>query len=354
MVSESRKSEIANVARPKAFIYEAWYPACWAGALDREPIGRTFLDEPVVLYRQLTGDPVALANVCPHRFAALSKGRLHGNAIACPYHGLQFAPNGQCSHNPHGPVPKSVKVRAYPVTERYGMVWIWMGDADAADLSKVPVVESRDDKRFVWVTGYLHVQGNYQLVADNLLDLTHVEFMHPFLADPSETGKTDVSCFQDGEQIVSRYWQKDSSRSPLVSALWADAPERVSMLVEIRWVAPANLFQGNFFDEARPEPGDGQLLVPFCHLITPETLTTSHYFWAGGRNMKKDDPAVSAGFDHAISSTFRNEDEPMIADIQRRIGTHDLLELKPLLLSIDKSAVLARRRVATLIASETS
>lgn len=347
--AEPSKGEEANVRNPGGYIHEAWYPACWSDALERKPIGRTFLDEEVVLYRQVSGEPVALGNVCPHRFAALDKGRLHGDSIACPYHGLRFSPDGQCSHNPHGPAPKSVKIRAYPVAERYGMVWIWMGNVDAADPSKLPIIRSREDDRFDWVTGYLHVEGHYQLVTDNLLDLTHVQFMHPFIANQDERGNTVVKCFEDGDQVVSQYWQQDSRRSPLVAALWDGAPERISMAVDMRWTAPANLLQDNRFDEARPEPADGQLLIPFCHLLTPESPTTTHYFWAGGRNMKKGDPAVSAGFEQSISSTFRGEDEPMIADIQRRIGAQDLLELKPLLLSIDKSAVLARRRVSAAI-----
>jgi vanillate O-demethylase monooxygenase subunit len=277
---------------------------------------------------------------------------LHGDAIACPYHGLQFSPDGHCSHNPHGPAPKSVKVRAYPLTELYGMVWIWMGDPNGADPAKLPELAVREDDRFDWAKGYLHVDGNYQLVTDNLLDLTHVEFMHPFLAGTDLVGETKVTCLERGDQVVSRYWQQDSARTPLVAALWDEAPQRTSMIVEMRWTAPANLSQDNGFDAVRPEPGDSALLVPFCHLLTPETETTTHYFWAGGRNMKCGDPAVSAGFEQAIAATFRGEDEPMIADIQRRIGKRDLLDLKPLLLSIDKSAVLARRRIAALIAAE--
>lgn len=342
-----------NGTAPSAtYVHEAWYPAGWAETLGREPLGRTFLDQEVLLYRRETGEPVALGNVCPHRFAALDKGRLHGDVIACPYHGLRFGPDGQCSHNPHGAVSKAVRVRAYPLVERYGMVWIWMGAADNAHPAEIPLLASREDDRFDWASGYLHVEGSYQLVIDNLLDLTHVEFMHPFLADLGEKAQTVVKCFEEGDQIVSRYWQQDTAASALVQALWDDAPHRVSMLVEMRWAAPANLLQVNMFDAPQPEPTAGQLIVPFCHLITPETATSSHYFWAGGRNMKIDDPEVSAGFTYAISATFQGEDEPMIADIQRRIGTRDLLELKPLLLPIDKSAVLARRRIAALIASE--
>ena len=337
-----------------SFIRESWYPASWSNMLAREPVGRKFLDEDVVLYRTDNGDPVALGNVCPHRFARLSKGRLHGNTIACPYHGLRFSPDGQCSHNPHGPTPKSVRVRSYPLAEKYGMIWIWMGKPDHADPSKLPPIPVREDSRFDWVSGYLHVAGDYQLVVDNLSDLSHVEFMHPFLANiDNRPDNLQIRCFEDGEQVVTRYYRNEITPPQLVTGLWDDAPERISLAVEMRWNAPANLIQESRFDVAEEvEQCKGQLLTPFCHLLTPETASTTHYFWAAGRNMKTGIPEVSKGFELGIAATFKGEDEPMIADIQNHVGDRELFDLKPLLLSIDKSAVLARRRISARIAQE--
>ena len=100
-----------------AYIRNCWYPASWSTDLGAVPISRIFLEEEVVLYRGASGQPVALANMCPHRFAALSKGKLHGDAIACPYHGLQFSPDGSCKHNPHGPVTGAIRVRSYPLAQ---------------------------------------------------------------------------------------------------------------------------------------------------------------------------------------------------------------------------------------------
>lgn len=337
------------------YIRESWYPASWADELGSEPLARKFLDEDIVLYRTDEGEPVALANACPHRFAKLSKGRIHGSALACPYHGLRFAPDGQCSLNPHGPTPKAVRVRSYPLAERYGMIWIWMGASENADPSKLPLITDREDERFEWVTGYLHVQGNYQLVIDNLLDLTHVEFMHPFLSNvkPDDRPELRFKSYEDGDQIVSRYYQPDIALTQLVGALWDEAPERISMVAEMRWNAPANLVQENRFDVAEEvERCEGVVLIPFCHLLTPETASSTHYFWGSGRNQKVGIVEVSQGLQMGISATFANEDEPMIADIQDYVGDQDLLNLKPLLLPIDKSAVLARRRVAARIAQE--
>lgn len=335
------------------FIREKWYPASWSDQLGRTPIARKFLHENIVLYRRENGDPVALAGVCPHRFALLSKGRLHGDELACPYHGLRFSPEGQCVHNPHGPAPKSVQVHAYPLTERYGMVWIWMGEAANADPSLLPSIPSRENAAYDFVTGHLQVSGNYQLVIDNLLDLTHVEFMHPFLAAEAQSETLKVVCREEGEEVISIYNQSDVACAPIVSALWDEAPKHISLAVEMRWNAPANLVQNSFFDmPGQADIGKGHLELPFCHLLTPETHGTTHYFWAAGRNAKLGIPPVSEAIAAGIVGTFAGEDEPMIADIQEHIGGRDLFELKPLLLSIDKSAVLARRRVARVIEEE--
>lgn len=335
------------------FIRESWYPAGWSAALGAEPVARTFLGDEVVLYRAENGDPVALANTCPHRFAALAKGKLHGDAIACPYHGLRFGPDGRCVHNPHGPATGSMRVRSYPLVERHGMLWIWMGDAAHADPAGIPVLSAREDARFDWVDGYLYVEGNYQLVIDNLLDLTHVEFLHPFLADPTDTFPTEVTCFEQGDEVVSRYTRPQCNRTQLVAGLWDEAPEVISLMSEMRWSAPANLIQRNGFDVALHTDMDNtHAQVPLCHLLTPETELTTHYFWAGGRNLKRGDEQIAQGFRFGVEGAFKGEDEPMIADIQQRMRGRDLFEMKPLLLPIDKSAVLARRRVSDLLKRE--
>lgn len=352
--------DMGDIRATTPYIRESWYPAGWSGMLDDGPVKRKFLEEDIVLYKTAGGDPVALGNICPHRFAQLHKGRIHGESIACAYHGLRFGPDGQCSYNPNGPVPKSVRVRAYPLTERYGMIWIWMGDPANADPATLPLIADKEDDRFEWVTGYLHVEGNYQLVIDNLLDLTHVEFLHPFLANADtpvadeDRMALDFECFEDGDQVVSRYYRAETPRTGLVGALWHDVPETMSMFVEMRWNAPANLVQENHFDVANA-PGvrqSGFAQIPFCHLLTPETATTTHYFWGTGRNLQLGNEAIAQALTMGVSETFAHEDEPMIADIQDYMGSRDLMDMKPLLLPIDKSAVLARRRVTARLAEE--
>jgi len=85
------------------FLRNAWYVATWSRELsDQAALQRTLLGESIALFRDSQGQPVALANQCPHRFAPFSGGKIRGDAIECPYHGLRFDRSGRCVHNPHG------------------------------------------------------------------------------------------------------------------------------------------------------------------------------------------------------------------------------------------------------------
>lgn len=96
-----------------AYLNNAWYCAGWAGDLGRTPMAKTFLDQSVLMYRREDGTPVAVSNRCPHRFAPLHKGKLAGDRIECPYHGLQYDHDGACVLNPHLQRPRRVSPLCY-------------------------------------------------------------------------------------------------------------------------------------------------------------------------------------------------------------------------------------------------
>ena len=128
--------DTANLSEDMTYLRNTWYVAAWASELGaNQLLARTVLDEPLVFFRDVDGKPVALIDRCPHRFAPLSQGKILGNSVQCPYHGLQFGVDGRCTHNPHGPIPAAAKLKTYPLLERFGAIWIWMGDATKADES---------------------------------------------------------------------------------------------------------------------------------------------------------------------------------------------------------------------------
>ena len=162
------------------FLRDCWYVAGWSHQFPSDrPVARTMLGEPVVLYRQADRRIAALEDRCCHRLAPLSLGRVEGDELRCMYHGLKFAPSGQCVEVPgQAFVPRHVRVRAYPAVEQDSWVWLWMGDPARADTALVPRALNHGDPDWWMQTGELAYEANYQLINDNLLDLAHLSYVH--------------------------------------------------------------------------------------------------------------------------------------------------------------------------------
>lgn len=333
------------------FLKNTWYAAGWAHDLKDQPAAKTILGEPIVFYRDSVGTISALHDACPHRFAPLSRGKIAGDHIICPYHGLEFSSAGQCVRNPHGngAVPKALSVRSYPLVERYGMIWIWMGDAEGADRSALPELPTLEDPVFSWVHGNLHVQSNYELVTDNLLDLTHVEFLHPLLASPGNSERTTYRCATEGDIVRSFYDVRSEPITGLFQLLWTNSESHAALHAYMHWYLPSNLYLdvGMVSDEP-----DGGPKIPTVHLLTPETEDSTHYYWAAGRNRQHDNQEVAGMLHFGTQSAFENEDEPMIRAARSRMKSNDLFSHKPALLPMDEGAVRARRILKTKIDAE--
>jgi phenylpropionate dioxygenase-like ring-hydroxylating dioxygenase large terminal subunit len=162
------------------FLRNCWYVAGWGHQLAADGIlARTILGDPLVLYRKDDGAVVALEDRCCHRLAPLSKGRKEGDDLRCMYHGLKFAASGKCVELPgQDIIPSTARVRAYPVVEQDCWIWVWMGDPEAADPQLVPQALNHGDPDWFMQTGQLAYEANYELINDNLLDLSHLSYVH--------------------------------------------------------------------------------------------------------------------------------------------------------------------------------
>lgn len=333
------------------YLQNAWYAAAWSDEIGRTPLGRTFLDQPVALFRETDGTAVALADRCPHRFAPLSKGKIVENAIECPYHGLRFGTDGQCVHNYHGPVPKAASVHRYPVMERYGLAWIWMGDAEEAHENRLPDFGPFiTDDGFAFARGSLKVAANYQLVVDNLLDLTHGQFLHPAFGNP---GTTKFDTKLEGSTVWAKYIFDEEPVSDSVKPFWDSSSEICDRWADMRWEAPSNLYLEVGVKECG-HSREGAIIFPALHLLTPESKDSTHYFWMNGRNRLVDDEAMTELVYQITDNAFRNEDEPMIAMVRDRMAGSEFEDLKPIFLPTDRAAGRARQILAKQIAEEQS
>lgn len=339
------------------FLKNSWYCAGWSADLGDRPRGLKILGEEVVLYRKGDGAAVALAGICPHRFARLARGRIVGDNIECPYHGLQYDGLGQCARNPHsGAIPRSARVKSYPLVERHGACWIWMGNPDLATPDTIPAFDFVSNrKKWAGLTGYLRIESNYLLVLDNLLDLTHAAFIHTntvgVKADDwiGET-KMDYDFSVKDNVIHSDYVFRNSPPTPLF-ALFSGM--KVGDIYSPMALYPASsLILDLAMATAGELPSDRAALMPSAHFIVPETERSCHYFYAISRNMQLEDAEITRQMGDIVRRAFVEEDAPIISEVQEVMGDAEFFSLRPVLLKGDIAAVQARRLLTQLIQKE--
>jgi phenylpropionate dioxygenase-like ring-hydroxylating dioxygenase large terminal subunit len=335
----------------------AWYVAAWPDEITADGLlGRTILNEPILMFRKRDGSIAAIGDRCPHRFAPLHLGRHMGDSVQCGYHGLEFGADGRCSRNPHGngAKPARAAVPVYAVIERHGMLWIWMGKKQA-DPTLIPSEFAfvADSSR-AHVKGRLHVAANYLLLVDNLMDLSHGLYLHAgSLATQEMQQNFHPKTRVEGDVVICEREQPNIEPPPIwVPSLPPDA-KRVDFFSNVSWHAPSNVIHPvGCRRVGKPEGVDGGVSSRSAHMFTPETEFTSHYFYSNSRNYGVDSPETDARVRKILEKVFGSEDRPMIEAQQKMIGAADLMDLGPILLPTDKASALVRRRIAELIARE--
>ena len=216
------------------FLKNAWYVAAGAAEVGQAPLGRVILNEPIVLYRADSG-AVAFEDRCCHRRAPLSKGRVEGNALRCGYHGLLFNPAGECIEVPgQSRVPRSARVRVYPICEKHRWIWIWMGDPAQADPALIPDLHHNDAPGWKATGGHLVVSADYRYLVDNLMDLSHLAFVHANSIGSS--GDTNPSLtWSRGSDLVRGVRIATTFRRRRVSGSWGSRAMSTSPRTSPSW-----------------------------------------------------------------------------------------------------------------------
>ena len=343
----------STMARPRAgdtrpqehatFLRNAWYAAAWSEEVQDKPFGVTICDRRIVLARARDGEPVALAGICPHRFASLDRGvLLPGDRLQCPYHGLEFALDGRCVGNPHGPAPGSARLAHYPLVERHSLLWIWMGEEDRVDEALIPDFHLLEDRGHRTIRGRLLTRAHFELITDNLMDLSHVGYLHKggIGSDAIKDGRHEVH--QAGTTLHSNRWCPDGAAAPVWAALFGGYSKPVDHWLNMRWDAPSTMWLDVGVAPAGRPRTEG--ITTFgAHILTPETERSTHYLWAACRDFALDDDKLDVELKGAIEHAFVDEDKPMIEDVQRNMGGRSFAEMRPVILSVDLGAVRARQ-----------
>lgn len=334
------------------FVRDLWYAAGWGIDVERALLPRTIIGDHIVFYRTEAGDIVALSDTCPHRFAPMHLGQLNGDVVQCGYHGLRFDKTGACVHNPHGngATPRAAHLKRYPVVERNGLVWIWMGNEEGADPSLIPDFDWLDDESYAFTGSHtIKMDLACDLIVDNLLDLSHAAYLHPATLGAAQGTKDITSVKKTGTRIQSDRLIPNSPPAFVFTATGAAQPdEHVDYWANMRWDPPGSFYMDAGIVATGGRKEDGRILSS-VQIVIPSTETSSYYHWRMFRNYELDNDAVTAGIEAAVIQAFTTEDEPMIAAVQARMEGREFWSMKPLLLSSDSAAVQARRVMADLL-----
>ncbi len=159
-----------------------WYVVEFSTAITDRPQLITIFDRQITIYRDDQNTLQAVHNVCPHRGASLANGTIRGNCIVCPYHGWHFQGDGNCVKIPANAVgaiiPRQAVVETYPVQEKDGWVWLFLGDRDRAKNISLPELPQIQNDKMRSIEGEFRWQVNYERAMDNGLDFAHAPFVH--------------------------------------------------------------------------------------------------------------------------------------------------------------------------------
>lgn len=336
------------------FLENAWYVAAIADEVTRSPHRVTLLGRHVVLYRRQDGTPVALEDACVHRKLPLSMGRVVGDDIECGYHGLKFDCSGACIRVPATPnAAANARLRVYPVEDRYGLTWVWTGDAALADPAKIfDVTEWGNPEWGCTAPGSMTVDCDYRYITDNLLDPSHVAWVHvtsfgnaaceevPVRARPTETG------------VISSRWMMNVETAPFYAPFTkftgnCDREQHYEVRYPSHAIIKAIFVPAGTGGPDEPLHADAFLMDSY-NFMTPIDEKRTRYFWFQMRNFAPGDGQVDALFAASVKAAFL-EDKVILEAVQIGMDTRQTPNIN---LPLDAGPLRFRRRLAELIAAE--
>lgn len=329
-----------------------WYVAAHASEIGRGLLARDVLGEPVVMFRREDGAVAAVGGRCPHRHYPLGCGKLEGDTIVCGYHGLAFGTDGRCAAIPSQDfVPSTVRIPTYPLVEHGLWAFIWMGDPDLADESQLPPLAALglEDPGIIGRALFVdEVKARYQLLNDNLLDLSHVAFLHANNIGTVDDAKAEEVLDARDRFISCRRYTRKTPAPPVHArtGLYSGLVDRVLALDFYLPGLHAGFAKTTFPGDHSERPGELISVVYIYHGITPVSSTTCRYFFAVAM------PSEEAIDDMAVHTRQINDEDifasEQIETMLRKLGQAPT----DLLLRADKNAVQGRRMLQAMMDKE--
>ena len=337
-----------------------WWVAAQAQEVTTKPISRWLLEQRVVLFRTEEGVIAALEDRCAHRWAPLSQGQVFGEEIACPYHGFRYNTRGACTHVPVlSHAPAKVHVRYYPVLEHASLVWIWMGHPQKADVALLPDIPWFTDPAFVlqW-RGYSEVSCNYMLIQENVLDLTHIPFVHNVDSDSENQMKGWEELLAEinvtDRSVTYTLKLSDVPLAPLLAiGMGIGVGRRINRVDWGTFASPACTFSGFDFEDLTPTSSNrARYSYRSMHCTTPVSPNRCHYWWPAAQDFGHQVPSYAQELSFILERTVK-QDRDVLEAIQITIDRDMRGDIaSEMLIASDRAPVAARRILEKMLEAE--
>lgn len=337
-----------------SYVRNAWYVLGWAKEINDKLDRITIMGDPIVVFRTTEGNVIALEDRCPHKLLPLSKGRIVDNTIQCGYHGMTFDQTGQCVRIPgQNTIPKTACVKSYPVHQEHDIVWIWMGEANRADIAKIFKLAEFDNPKWKAHQGdALYLKSNYLNVAENLVDPAHVSFVHPTTLGNSESEDVQVHTDTSGDVLVAWRWIRDAPPVGFFQSFGGfsgNVDRWHYYYLHMPSIAVIDFGSAEITLSLKEEERHKGVRVFAIHFLTPVSETECIDRWMHIRNIEIEDDKVGYSMDKMFRVAF-DEDKQILEAIQHEELRKDAQN--PVRLAIDKAPNIYRLRVKRLAAAE--
>jgi vanillate O-demethylase monooxygenase subunit len=342
------------------WLRNCWYVIAWdhdiPAAASGELFTRTVLNEPILVLRTASGALAAMEDRCCHRLAPLSKGRREGDCVRCGYHGLKFDATGRCVDAPGIPiVPAKARVKTYPVVSHRQWVFVWMGEPAQADLALLPDNFSCDHPDWVHKPGYMHCDTPYLLICDNLLDFSHLSYVHEqtlggstAIAQATPTIEKIDGPGQQGIRVTRHVANVPAPPYYLKMRNFEAALDRW-FIYEFQLPGTLLMHSGGRPVTDAADDMRNAVRLHSCQTLTPETETSTHYFFQQSHPADQGDASVTEGIFASLITAF-NEDRDMITAQHLNIQRKPEAPMLPL--AMDSALIQFRRLLAQRVAAE--
>lgn len=306
------------------YVRNAWYLAAWSQDLQDKPVARTIMDKPIVFFRNGNGEPRAMWGVCPHRYHPLVDGTVRGDTIMCPYHGFTYDGSGACVHVPaQSTAPDRFRLKTYPVAERHGGLWIWMGPVEIADPALIPALDTVGFGAKGWrglPNGSTYLKARWSLLIDNLMDLSHVAFLHPTTIQQPDAAEVKPLFEGPPQYRCVRWLPGQNPDTPYYRKILPENTQPLDGELDSRFFSPAIIIT-SLIMHAVLDNGERRQLGTVHHLhgITPETKTTTHDFSGVTRNVQLENAELDE-WQKAAAHAARVEDVEALEKVEPQVA----------------------------------